>query len=147
MAVRNYVRDKNGRFTSKGGGVVSRAKQERPKPKGGSLTRSLRRGQTELYKAEQSRAQGLMRMSGGGSVAGLRLIRSGIRRKAQQPAAGTARVSGGTGRVSDALRGTLRGLAQSDARYYRELGQALGGTGRKSIKGSSGRSRRRLPGS
>ena len=147
MAVRNYVRDKNGRFTSKGGGVVSRAKQERPKPKGGSLTRSLRRSQTELYKAEQSRAQGLMQMAGGGSVAGLRLIRGGIRRRAQQPAAGGPRVAGGASRVSDALRGTLRGLAQSDARYYRELGQALGDTGRKSIKGSSGRSRRRLPGS
>ena len=147
MAVRNYVRDKSGRFASKGGGVVSRAKQKRPQPKGGSMTRALRRGQTELYKAEQTRAQGLMRMTGGGSVSGLRLIRGGIRRGAQQRTAGVGQSSGGTGRVSDALRGTLRGLAQADARYYREMGQILGSTGRKSVKGSTGRKQRKLPGS
>jgi hypothetical protein len=149
MAVRNYVRDKQGRFSSKGGGVVSRAKQERPQPKGGSMTRALRRGQTELYKAEQVRAQGLMKISGGGSVAGLRLIRGGIRRGVQQGASTAVGSTGRTGRVSDALRGTLQNLAQSDARYFRGVAQMTGGStgGKKAIKGTPKRSRRQLPGS
>ena len=125
MAVRNYVRDSKGRFSSRGGGTISRPKRPRPQPKGGSMTRALRRGQTELYKAEQTRAQGLMRISGGGSVAGLRLIRGGIRRGAQQRTTGGGS-SGGTGRVSDAMRATLRQLAQSDARYFREIGNITG---------------------
>lgn len=142
MPVRNYIRDARGRFSSRGGGTISRAKQPKPQPKGGSLTRSLRAGQTALYKAEQSRVQML-----GGNVAGLRLIRQGIRRGA---AARTAQAEGtgqrGTGRVSDALRSNLRQLAQSDARYYRQMSTILGsGTSGKTLKGS-GKTQRRLKG-
>lgn len=144
MAVRNIARDKRGRFAPKGGGVISRPKRPRPQPTGGSMTRALRRGQTQLYKAEQTRAQGLMRMSGGGSVAGLRLIRGGIRRGAQQRAAGSASRPGATGRVSDALRGTLQQLAQSDARYFRELGNITGtsSTGKRMTGGAKPRQRK-----
>lgn len=147
MAVRNFARDSRGRFASRGGGVVSRPKQPRPAPKGGSMTRALRKGQTELYKAEQTRAQGLMKISGGGSVAGLRLIRGGIRRGAQQRTTGS-NPSGGSGRVSDAMRGTLRQLAQSDARYYRELSNIIGSTNsKKKISGTQKPRQRRLKGS
>lgn len=145
MVVRNFVRDARGRFSSRGGssGTISRPKQPKPQAKGGSLTRSLRAGQTALYKAEQSRMQML-----GGNVAGLRLIRQGIRRGA---AARTAQpsVSGqrGIGRVTDALRSNLRQLAQSDARYYRQMGTILNnGASGKTLKASS-KTRRRLKGS
>jgi hypothetical protein len=139
MAVRNYIRDAKGRFSSRGGGTISGPKRQRPQPKGGSMTRALRRGQTELYKAEQTRAQGLMRLSGGGSVAGLRLIRGGIRRGANQRAASAApATSSKPRRVSDALRDTLRELAQSDARYIREIQQITGTTRKKpAVRGSS----------
>ena len=145
MAVRNFVRDARGRFSSRGGGTVSRAKKPKPQPKGGSLTRALKAGQTALYKAEQSRMQML-----GGNVAGLRLIRQGIRRGADVKRAQmntSPKPQGATGSVSGALRGTLRQLAQSDARYYRELGTILNtSSGGKAIKGSS-KPRRRLKGS
>lgn len=109
------------------------------------MTRALKAGQTALYKAEQSRMQML-----GGNVAGLRLIRQGIRRgadaKRSQMSASPARQAGAES-VSGALRGTLRQLAQSDARYYRELGTILNtSSGGKAIKGSS-KPRRRLKGS
>ena len=71
---------------------------------------------------------------------------------------GTAKLPGsgtsGTGKVSDALRGSLRQLAQSDARLYRDMAQIIGETAPK-LPGSSskgkgsrrGRSRKALPGS
>ena len=139
MAVRNYIRDANGRFSSRGSGTVKGAKRQRPQPKGGEMTRTLRRGQTAMYKAEQSRAQMMMQVTGGGSVSGLRLIRGGIRRGANQRAASPAPdTSSKPGRVSDALRDTLRSLAQADAQYIREI-QELTGTTRKkpAVRGSS----------
>ncbi len=148
MAVRNIARDSRGRFAPKGGGVVSRAKQPRPQPTGGSMTRMLRRGQRDLYKAEQERAQGLMQISGGGSVAGMRLIRGSIRRGAQQRIAASAKQPSATGKVSDAIRGTLRQLAQSDARYFRELGNIVGtaGTAKPKLRGSQKPKQRKLKG-
>ena len=120
MAVRNIVRDSKGRFAGSGsGGVLSRPKRPKPAPKGGSMTRALRRGQRDLYKAEQQRVQSL-----GGNVAGMRLIRRDIKKGAAKRTAASGG-SKGTGRVSDALRGTLQQLAQSDARYFREANQIL----------------------
>lgn len=126
---------------------MSRPKQPRPKPKGGGLTRSLRQGQTQLYKAEQGRAQMMMKVTGGGSVAGLRLIRQSIRGGAAARTAGPQTASGRPqGKVSDVLRGTLQRLAKADAAYYRELGGMLGETkkGPKSVKSSKNPSRKRL---
>jgi hypothetical protein len=53
-------------------------------------------------------------------------------------------VSGKPGRVSDALRANLRALAQSDARYYREMGNLTAGGSKGQLKGGGGKS---LPGS
>jgi hypothetical protein len=148
--VRQYVRDKRGRFASKGGGVLSRPKQPRPAPKGGSITRSLKRGQTALYKAEQMRAQTLMRESGGGSVAGLRLIRGAIKRGAASRTPSTAPRSGGgqqRGSVTRAMRGTMRQLAQSDARYFRGVEQLTRSSKQQGQIGGKRSSRKRLSGS
>jgi hypothetical protein len=145
VRVRNYVRDSRGRFS--GNGVLSRPKQPRPPAKGGSITRALRAGQRELYKGEQQKVRNL-----GGNVAGMRIIRRDIKAgaaarmatPAAKPAAGSK-----PGKVSDALRGTLRNLAQADARYYREMGQILGqgSGGKKAVKGSSKPKPKRLKGS
>jgi len=146
--VRQYVRDKRGRFASKGGGVMSRPKQPRPAPKGGSITRALRRGQTAMYKAEQMRAQTLMRESGGGSVAGLRLIRGAIKRGAAARSATAAPSSGPQrGNVTRALRGTMRQLAQSDARYFRGVEQMTRSTSSQGRLSGSRSKPKRLKGS
>lgn len=140
MTVRRYVRDSRGRFSSSGNGTISRGRPERPATTGGSMTRALRRGQRALYRAEQDRMQML-----GGNVAGMRIIQRDIRKGAA--ARSTAAPSGtqrGNGRVSDALRGTLRQLAQSDARFYRGVSQIAGqgSTGPKRVGGSSRKPRR-----
>jgi hypothetical protein len=145
MAVRRYARDRRGRFASGGGGgtIANRSKPAPPARSGGSMTKALRRGQRALYRAEQDRIQVL-----GGNVAGMRIIQRDIRRGAAARSSAAPASTGGTGRVSDAMRSTLRGLAQSDARYYRELGNILGSTGggQKRVTGSR-KPRRRLPGS
>lgn len=145
MAVRRYVRDRRGRFAGSGasGTVANRNKPAAPARSGGSMTKALRRGQRALYRAEQDRIQAL-----GGNVAGMRIIQRDIRRGAAARSSAAPASTGGTGRVSDAMRSTLRGLAQSDARYYRELGNILGssGGGQKRVTGSR-KPRRRLPGS
>ena len=143
MAVRNIARDSKGRFSgSGGGGVVSRPKKPKPAPKGGSMTRALRRGQRDLYKAEQQRVQSL-----GGNVAGMRLIRRDIKKGAAKRTA-TSGEAKGTERVSDALRGTLRQLAQSDARYFREVNQMLNQPASKpKLAGSRKPRQRKLKGS
>lgn len=144
--VRNYIRDSNGRFS--GAGVMSRPKGPKPAPKGGELRRALRRGQRELYKLEQ---QGIRDL--GGNVAGMRIIRRDIKAGAAARTSGaSSKPAGGgkPGKVADALRGTLRGLAQSDARRYREMGQILGqtGGGKKAVKGSASKPKpKRLKGS
>ena len=80
MAVRNQTRDSRGRFAGRGtGGIISRPKPPKPQPKGGSMTRALRRGQRDLYKAEQMRVQSL-----GGNVAGMRIIRRNIKKGANK---------------------------------------------------------------
>lgn len=140
MAVRRYTRDRRGRFSS-GGGIIGRSKQAAPAPSGGNLTRKLRAGQRGLYRAEQDRMQAL-----GGNVAGMRIIRRNVKQGAARPVAATSRRS--SGRVTDALRGTMRQLAQSDARYFREAGNILG-SGRRSqstLSAITRKSQRRLKG-
>jgi hypothetical protein len=138
MAVRNFIRDSKGRFAGSGGGsVVSRPKDPKPAPKGGSMTRALRQGQRDLYKAEQQRVQLL-----GGNVAGMRLIRRDIKKGAAKQTANSGGVKS-TGRVSDALRGTLQQLAQSDARYFREASQILNQPASKPKLASSRKPRQR----
>ena len=142
MAVRNFVRDSKGRFSGGGGGgVMSRSKRPKPAPQGGSMTRALRRGQRDLYKAEQQRVQSM-----GGNVAGMRLIRRDIKKGAANQTA-TSGQAKGTGRVSDALRGTLQQLAQSDARYFREANQILNqSTSKPKLAGSRKPRQRKLKG-
>jgi hypothetical protein len=144
MAVRNQVRDSRGRFAGGGtGGVISRPKPPKPQPKGGSMTRALRRGQRDLYKAEQMRVQSL-----GGNVAGMRIIRRNIKKGANQKTAASSKQSQGSGKVSDALRGTLRQLAQSDARYFRELNNIVGqpASAARRVAGTRKPSQKRLKG-
>jgi len=144
MAVRNQARDSRGRFASRGtGGVISRPKQPKPQPKGGSMTRALRRGQRDLYKAEQMRVQSL-----GGNVAGMRIIRRDIKKGASAKAAAPSTTRQGSGKVSDALRGTLRQLAQSDARYFRELNNIVGqpASAARRVAGARKPSQKRLKG-
>jgi hypothetical protein len=144
MAVRNQVRDSRGRFAGGGtGGVISRPKPSKPQPKGGSMTRALRRGQRDLYKAEQMRVQSL-----GGNVAGMRIIRRNIKKGANQKTAASSKQSQGSGKVSDALRGTLRQLAQSDARYFRELNNIVGqpASAARRVAGARKPSQKRLKG-
>ena len=112
------------------------------------MTRALRRGQTQLYKGEQNRAQMMMQVTGGGSVAGLRLIRRSIRGGAAARTAGPRPATvKPQGRVSDALRSTLQSLAKADAAYYREMGAILGETKKtpNTMKGAKKPSRKRLP--
>lgn len=105
------------------------------------MTRALRRGQRDLYRAEQQRVQSL-----GGNVAGMRLIRRDIKKGAAKPAAPSSKPQG-TGRVSDALRGTLQQLAQSDARYFREASQILNQpTGKPKLPSSRKPRQRKLKG-
>lgn len=141
MAVRRYVRDRLGRFSSTGGGTIGRSRPPAPAPSGGSLTRKLRAGQRKLYRAEQDRMQAL-----GGTVAGMRIIRRNVKQGAARPAASTGQRS--TGRVTDALRGTMRQLAQSDARYFRQAGNILGGDRRSqgTLGGSTRKPQRKLKG-
>lgn len=152
MAVRRFIRDARGRFASRGSVVGGRAKPAPAKKPAGSMTRMLRKGQRDLYRAEQDRMQTLMRVSGGGSVAGMRIIRRNIKAGAASRSNATTSITGATkpGSVSQSLRGTLRQLAQSDARYYRELGNTVGATrssASKRVSGSSSRPRRKLKGS
>ena len=94
-----------------------------------------------LYRAEQDRMHML-----GGNVAGMRIIQRNIRSGAALRATGSTSGGGRTASVSGALRGTLRQLAQSDARYYRDMGAALGGSKPQGKLGGS-KPRRRLKGS
>ena len=107
----------------------------------GSITNTLRSTLRELAQSDARRIREIEAITG-------RPI------TAPKGRGGTPKLPGsaGTGKVKDALQGSLRGLAQSDARFYRELGQITqgttaklpGGKGSKRVKGSS---RRRLPGS
>lgn len=145
MAVRRYIRDRQGRFASGRGSTVSGAKPERPASTGGSMTRMLRKGQRALYRGEQDRIHAI-----GGNVAGMRIIQRDIKRGAAArtttPSPAGRRSSG---RISDAMRDTLRQLAQSDARYYRDLGAILGSGNKPQgrVTGSKPRKPRRLKGS
>jgi ribosomal protein L14E/L6E/L27E len=144
MAVRNQVRDSRGRFAGGGGGgVISRPKPPRPQPKGGSMTRALRRGQRDLYKAEQMRVQSM-----GGDVAGMRIIRRNIKKGANAKTTASSKQGKGSGKVSDALRGTLRQLAQSDARYFRELNNIVNqpANSARRVTGTRKSSQKRLKG-
>jgi len=131
MGVRRYARDAKGRFS--GGGTVRGTRSAPAKPTGGSMTRALRRGQRALYRTEQDRIHAL-----GGNVAGMRIIRRDIKKgaAAMRPTASSATAQSGS--ISGALRGTLRQLAQSDARYFKGVQEQLGG--------SKPSPRRRLPG-
>jgi hypothetical protein len=147
MGVRNFVRDSKGRFaggSGGSGGVIRRSRPPAPAPKGGSMTRALKRGQRALYKAEQQRVYSL-----GGNVAGMRIIRRNVKRGAAATRPTSTAGAGTTNRrVSDALRGTLRELAKSDARYFREVNQAIGQSAPKARVNPSRTTRqRRLKGS
>ncbi len=104
------------------------------------MTKALRKGQRRLYRAEQDRMQML-----GGNVAGMRIIQRDMKRRASATTATGSSSASRTGSVSGALRGTMRQLAQSDARYYRNMGAALGGSRNQAALGSS-KPRRRLKG-
>jgi hypothetical protein len=105
------------------------------------MTKALRRGQRKLYRAEQDRMQML-----GGNVAGMRIIQRDIKRRTSVTNATGSTSDSRIGSVSGALRGTMRQLAQSDARYYRNMGAALGRSRNQGALGSS-KPRRRLKGS
>lgn len=143
MAVRRYARDRHGRFASGGGNgtIANRSKSAAPAKPGGSMTKALRRGQRKLYRAEQDRMHML-----GGNVAGMRIIQRNVRKGAAPKATGGTSGGSRAGSVSGALRGTMRQLAQSDARYYRNMGAALGGSKTQGTLGGS-KPRRRLKGS
>lgn len=142
MGVRRYTRDRRGRFSSSGAGTIGRVKPDAAPSSSGSLTRKLRAGQRKLYRAEQDRMQAL-----GGTVAGMRIIRRNVRQGATRPAASTGQRN--SGRVADALRGTMRQLAQSDARYFRQADNILssGRGGKGTLSGSTRKPQRRLKGS
>jgi hypothetical protein len=135
---RRYIRDARGRFSGGGGGgVVSGARRPRRQKPLGQMTRTLK-ASTEALKQSDRR----MSLAITGSAAGPILSR-GRRASATAPAR-AAQASGGTGKVSDALRNTLRGLAQSDARFYRGLAKELQPTPKR-LKGGKAKPKR-LPG-
>ena len=63
----------------------------------------------------------------GGNIAGMRIIQRNIKQGAATRSA-AIQPGGGAGSLSGSMRGTLRQLAQSDARYYRELSNIVGST-------------------
>ena len=116
---RRYIRDARGRFSGGGGGgVISGPKRPKRQKPLGQMTRTLKASTEALKQSDRRMSLGLT-----GRAAGPILSRG--RRASTTAPARAAQASGGTGKVSDALRNTLRGLAQSDARFYRGLAKEL----------------------
>ena len=96
------------------------------KHKGGEMSKVLRGSVRTLHQQEQNR---LYRMGGNG--AGQRLISRNLRKGGEKRAADAQANWEKAGRpksdtkISDVLRGTLRQLAQSDARRLRAINNAL----------------------
>lgn len=133
---RTYHRDSSGRFASGGGGGGSTggpAKVGRSGPRGGKT--GTRTEQRRAAKQQAARTQQFSSKAPASAA-----------KTAWKSAAGAARATRGGGalatrgpvrvnatpapskppKIADALRGTLRTLAQSDARFYRELEQIVG---------------------
>ena len=91
--------------------------------KGGEMSKILRGSVRTMHQQEQNRLY-----RAGGNVAGSRLIRAGLRKGAEklkaQAKSRNIKADPNT-KLSDVLRGTLRNLAQSDARRLRAIDAAL----------------------
>ena len=119
---RRYIRDARGRFSGGGGGgVISRARKPRRARPRGEMTRTLRASVEALKQGDRR-----MSLAMTGSAAGPILSKG--RRAAPGAQAKVQQAAGPRGRVTDALGSTLRSLAQSDARFYRDLSRELSST-------------------
>ena len=136
----NPYRDpKSGRFTTGGrssSGLTRSIKGPRVKgtistgqgpkykeQKGGEMTKKLRKGMRQLHSKEQDRIYSL-----GGDVVGSRVTRTNLRKagdKIKAQAKSSNFKADPNTKLSDVLRGNLRKLAQSDARYYRSMDKIL----------------------
>jgi hypothetical protein len=138
---RRYIRDARGRFSGGGnGGVVSGPRRPRRQKPLGQMTRTLKASLEGLKQSDRQRD-----LMFTGKAAGPILSRG--RRAAPGIQAKVAEAAGPSGRVSQALGSSLRKLAQSDARFYRDLAKELG-PAPKQMKGGKAKPKpKRLPGS
>lgn len=136
---RSYKRDSRGRFAGGGGGGDSRGpvKVGRSGPRGGKVgTRTEQRrnaaaqsarsaqfrGKTQANNARDAYKSAASAARAGGRKGGaLTTTNKGAVKVNATPAA-----AGRKPRIADTLRATLRELAQSDARFYREIEQITG---------------------
>lgn len=110
-------------------------RQQPRQPGQGAMTQALRGALRDLARADAQRIRDIEAIVG--KPIGRKPAASGGQRALPGGAGG-----GGRGRVTDALRANLRALAQSDARYYRDMGGLTAGGSKGQLKGSSGSGKR-----
>lgn len=117
-------------------------RQQPRQPGQGTITQALRSTLRTLAQLDAQRIRDIENLTGMpiSRPRGGRAIAPGA---GKPPAVSSGKPSG---RVSDSLRGALRVLAQSDAKYYRELGKMTAGGGKGQLKGSGSGSGKRLSG-
>lgn len=131
---RTYHRDSNGRFASGGGGAPSRpARKAAPTRAGNRINRDNAGRITGVGKDGATMRGGRLRTASGKrratQTAELQRM-GGVARKPRGVAKTTVMnpqgKAPGQGSIAQTLRGTLRALAQQDAKFYREIESITG---------------------